>query len=204
MKKYRDHFFLKARAENYPARSIYKLKEIDTRFGIFRPGMKVLDLGAAPGSWSLGAAELVGFSGLVLGLDLQKTDTVFPPQVNFMQGDIFSLSTEFEEALRRHAPFDVVMSDMAPSTTGHRNTDQVRSYALIWRALDLAQRCLRKGGGFVVKFFMGPDIKSYSGELRLHFSQVRSFKPKSSRPESMENFYIALGYKGLPPPDPGT
>ncbi len=203
MKKYRDYYFLKAKQENYPARSVYKLKEINKRFKIFRPGMKVLDLGAAPGSWSLGAAEFVGEKGLVLGLDLQNTDVIFPPQVSFMQGDIFRPAPEFEAALAAAAPFDVVMSDMAPSTTGHRATDQARSAALVEEALYLAQKCLIKGGSFVVKFFMGPDIKAYSEQLRKCFDVVKSFKPDSSRSESMESFYIAMGYKGLPPPDPG-
>lgn len=203
MKKYRDHYFLKAKKENYPARSVYKLKEIHKRFKIFRPGLKVLDLGAAPGSWSLGAAELVGEKGLVLGLDLKDTDVIFPPQVTFMQGDIFEPSLEFSAAVDALGPFDIVMSDMAPNTTGHRSTDQARSAALIEEALYLAHTCLIKGGSFVVKFFMGPDIKAYSEELRKYFDTVKSFKPNSSRSESMESFYIAMGYRGLPPPDPG-
>lgn len=203
MKKYRDHYFLKAKHENYPARSVYKLKEIQKRFKLFRPGMKVLDLGAAPGSWSMGAAEFIGEKGLVLGLDLKNTDVILPPQVTFMQGDIFNPSPEFTAAVDAMGPFDVVMSDMAPNTTGHRSTDQARSAALIEEALYLAHTCLIKGGGFVVKFFMGPDIKAYSEELRKHFNTVKSFKPNSSRSESMESFYIAMGYKGLPPPDPG-
>ena len=97
MKEYRDHYFLKAKEEHYPARSVYKLKEIDSKFKIFRRGMRVLDLGAAPGSWSLGAAEKVGPQGLVLGCDLQPARTVFPPQVTFMQEDVFNRSEDFEE-----------------------------------------------------------------------------------------------------------
>ena len=85
MKKYQDHYFLKAKQENYPARSVYKLKEMDSRFHLFKPGMKVLDLGAAPGSWSLGAAEKVGSSGMILAADIKDTLTVFPPNVSFMQ-----------------------------------------------------------------------------------------------------------------------
>lgn len=203
MKNYRDHYFLKAKKENYPARSVYKLKEIEKKFKIFRPGMKVLDLGAAPGSWSLGAAEYIGPRGLVLGLDLKETDTIFPPQVTFMQGDVYDLSPEFQAALDELGPFDIVMSDMAPNTTGHRATDQARSAAIIEEAFWVAQRCLIKGGSFVVKFFMGPDVKAFSDMLRKHFAVVKSFKPKSSRSESFESFYVATGFKGLPPHDPG-
>lgn len=203
MKNYRDHYFLKAKQENYPARSVYKLKEINKRFKIFRPGMKVLDLGAAPGSWSLAAAEYVGPQGRVLGLDLQETETIFPRQVAFMQGDVFELSPEFQAALAETGPFNVVISDMAPSTTGHRATDQARSAALIEEALRVAQQHLIKGGAFVVKFFMGPDIKAFSETLRKQFDTVKSFKPQSSRSESYESFFVAQGFRGLPPHDPG-
>jgi 23S rRNA (uridine2552-2'-O)-methyltransferase len=194
MQKYRDYYFLKAKREKYPARSIYKLQEINSRFRIFRPGLKVLDLGAAPGSWSLGAAELVGASGLVLGLDLQGPRADFPPQVRFMLGDIFAPGSDFEAALDACGPFDVVLSDMAPDTTGHRATDQARSAELIRAAFQVAVNRLKTGGVFVVKFFMGPEIKTYAGELHGHFTRVRSFKPESSRSASMENFYIATGY----------
>lgn len=203
MKNYRDHYFLKAKQENYPARSVYKLKEINKRFKIFRPGMKVLDLGAAPGSWSLAAAEYVGPQGRVLGLDLQETETIFPRQVTFMRGDVFEPSPEFRAALDDCGPFDVALSDMAPNTTGHRATDQARSAALIEEAFQLAQQHLIKGGSFVVKFFMGPDIKAFGEMLRARFDTVKSFKPQSSRSESFESFFVAQGFRGLPPHDPG-
>lgn len=203
MKKYRDYYFLKAKQENYPARSVYKLKEIQRRFKLFKPGMRVLDLGAAPGSWSLAAAEYVGEKGMVLGLDLQSTQTSFPPHVTFMQGDVFDLSPEFMEAMRQTGPFHIVISDMAPNTIGHKSTDQARSAAVINEALHVAVQWLRPGGHFVVKFFMGPDVQNFARDLRRIFETVKSFKPQSSRAESMESFYIAMGYKGLPPPDPG-
>ena len=117
MKEYRDHYFLKAKRENYPARSVYKLKELDAKFRLLKPGMKVLDLGAAPGSWSLGVAEKVGSKGLVLACDIQSTETAFPPQVLFMQEDVFQRSAAFEAKLAELGPFDLVISDMAPRTT---------------------------------------------------------------------------------------
>ena len=138
MKEYRDHYFLKAKQENYPARSVYKLKEIDGRFKIFRKGMKVLDLGAAPGSWSLGAAERVGAQGKVLACDIQSTVTVFPPNVEFHQEDVFRRSEAFERQLAETGPFHVVMSDMAPQTTGTKFTDQARSLELCLEALAVA------------------------------------------------------------------
>ena len=203
MKKYRDHYFLKAKQESYPARSIYKLKEIAKRFSVFKPGMKVLDLGAAPGSWSLGAAAMVGEKGSILGADIQFTSTTFPPNVTFIQEDVFNRSAAFVAELAARAPFDVVMSDMAPSTTGHRATDQARSAALCEEALDVAEEYLALGGSFIVKVFMGPDVKKLADAMRKTFTTVKSFKPQSSRSESMETFYIGLGFKGLPPHDPG-
>jgi 23S rRNA (uridine2552-2'-O)-methyltransferase len=200
VKTYRDHYFLKAKREHYPARSIYKLQELDRRFRIFAAGMRVLDLGAAPGSWSLYAAERVGPRGFVLGADLAGTETAFPPQVRFLREDVYAPSPEFTVLLRDEGPFQVVLSDMAPATTGHRATDQARSSALCREAFAVARRCLERGGGFVLKVFMGPDVKALSDDLRLCFAAVKSCKPAGSRPESMETFYVARGFDGRPAP----
>lgn len=207
MKKYRDHYFLRAKKENYPARSVYKLKEIDAQLKIFKQGMRVLDLGAAPGSWSLGAAECVGAHGRVLGIDLQDTSASFPPNVKFLQGDVFELSPEIQAAITEWGPFDVVMSDMAPKTTGNKFTDQMRSLDLCREALGMARRHLVQGGGFVVKIFMGPDYELFVRELRKLFDKVKTVKPKSSRSESKEIFLAGIGFKGPPeelevPPQP--
>lgn len=201
MKQYRDHYFLKAKQEHYPARSVYKLKEIDGRFHIFAKGMTVLDLGASPGSWSLGAAERVGPQGRVLACDLKAAETEFPPQVVFYRENVFERSEIFEQALQAYAPFHVVMSDMAPQTTGTRFTDQARSLELCLEALAVADRYLVRGGAFVVKIFMGPDIMELVGAMRRRFRKVTSFKPKSSRSESKETFYVGLGFTGHPPPE---
>ena len=194
MKTYRDHYFLKAKQQNYPARSVYKLKEIDAKFKLFKPGIKVLDLGAAPGSWSLAASERIGPSGCVLSCDIQTTETVFPANVRFLATDVFALSEAFEEALAALAPFDVVISDMAPGTTGTRFRDQARSYDLCCEALKLAKRCLKPGGSFVVKIFMGADVQEFLAAMRRHFTAVKGCKPKSSRPESKETFFVGLGF----------
>jgi len=211
MKTYRDHYFLRAKQDNYPARSIYKLRELNKRFRLFGKGQRVLDLGAAPGSWSIGAAEYVGREGFVLGADIQGTDTPFPPNILFCQEDVFNRSNRFEALLAEHGPFHVVISDMAPSTTGHRATDQARSAALCEEAFMVACNNLRPGGHFLVKVFMGPDIKALSEAMRKVFARVQSFKPQSSRSESKETFYVGLGFKGVPasaaeatpPEDPG-
>ena len=196
MKEYRDFYFRKAKEQNYPARSVYKLKEIDNKFKIFRRGMKVLDLGAAPGSWSLGAAEKVGKEGFVLACDIQSTETIFPPNVIFMQEDVFERSAEFEEKLQNVAPFDVIISDMAPRTTGTKFTDQARSLELCIEAFNVSTLYLKEGGSFIVKIFMGPDIQDLLQPMRKQFTKVKSFKPNSSRQESKETFFVAMGFKG--------
>ena len=199
MKEYQDHYFHKAKQEHYPARSIYKLKEMDVKYKLLHPGMCVLDLGASPGSWSLGAAEKVGPRGRVLSADLLPVRISFPPQVTFMQEDVFNRSPDFEAALQTFAPFDLVMSDMAPNTSGVKFTDQCRSLELCEEALAVAEAYLKPGGAFIVKIFMGPDAQNFQLHLRTRFAKVHVFKPKSSRSESKEIFYAGLGFKGQKP-----
>lgn len=196
MKKYRDHYFMRAKQDNYPARSVYKLQELDKRFSLFKAGMTVLDLGAAPGSWTLWAAKKVGPEGRVLGADIQSTDTHFAENTVFMQEDVFNRSEAFEKALAETGPFDMVISDMAPKTTGHKFTDQARSINLCEEALAVACLYLKPGGHFIVKIFQGPDDQAYRESLREYFKAVKTFKPKSSRAESKEMFYVGLDFKG--------
>lgn len=195
MKKYRDHYFLKAKQENYPARSVYKLKEIDGRFHVFKPGMKVLDLGAAPGSWSMGAAERVGATGRVIACDIQTTSVEFAENIAFFQEDVFNRSEAFETLLVAEGPFHVIMSDMAPQTTGTRFTDQARSLDLCVEAFAVAERYLIRGGSFIIKIFMGPDMDQLLKSMRQSFVRVKSFKPQSSRSESKETFFVGLGFR---------
>lgn len=202
MKTYRDHYFKKAKQENYPARSVYKLQEIEKQSRLFFPGAKVLDLGACPGSWTLWAAERVGARGQVLAIDLNPAGTAFPGHVTYLLGDLLDPEPDIREALARLGPFDVVLSDMAPKTTGHKFTDQVRSLELCQAALGVARKRLKPGGALVVKIFQGPDAPAYLAELKTCFASVRVVKPKSSRSESKEIFYVGIGFAG-PPPDPG-
>ena len=196
MKKYRDHYFNRAKQENYPARSVYKLQEIQKRFKLFSKGMTVLDLGAAPGSWSLFAAKAVGPKGSVLAVDLQKINTDFPAQVTALQENVFERSETFENELAERKPFDMVISDMAPKTTGIKFRDQALSVELCREALALASTLLIQGGHFVVKIFESGETKEYMDEMRQYFGKVRTFKPKSSRVESKETFVIGLVFKG--------
>ncbi|MBQ7585679.1 MAG: RlmE family RNA methyltransferase [Desulfovibrionaceae bacterium] len=199
MKEYRDHYFLKAKQENYPARSVYKLQELDAKFKLIKPGSTILELGAAPGSWSLFAAKKIGSKGKIVACDLKPIDCSLPPQVHFFQENVFELSPNFAATLQDLGPFDLVLSDMAPSTTGSRFTDQVRSYELAYQAFTLACQYLKPEGHLVVKIFMGPEAQSLLQDLRKAFAHVKPFKPKSSRSESKEIFFTALSFLGLKP-----
>jgi len=206
MKTYRDHYFKKAKQENYPARSVYKLEEIEKQSRLLFPGASVLDLGACPGSWTLFAASRVGEEGRVLAIDLNDAATAFPGNVTYMTGDMLDPGPEIVAAFMRLGPFDVLLSDMAPKTTGIKFADQARSLELCEAALSVAFERLKPGGAFVVKIFQGPDAPAFQKGLRDYFDKVRVAKPKSSRAESKEIFYVATGFRPpvpeLPDPDP--
>ena len=191
MKKIRDHYSRQARQDNYPARSVYKLKEMDRCFSLLRPGQKVLDLGASPGSWCSFAAQKVQSRGFVLAVDLKEPTLSFPQHVVFIQGDIIN-DNAAREQVRDFAPFDLVLSDMAPKTTGIKITDQARSHELAREAFDLAREMLGPGGSMVVKIFEGPDVQELGREMKACFKRVKHFKPKSSRAESKEIFLVGM------------
>lgn len=203
MKKYQDQFFKQAKKDNYPARSVYKLKEMDKKFKFLQPGQNILDLGAAPGSWSLYLAEKVGVKGQILAVDLNIPEIIFPDQVSFVQGDVSDQDSEAGIRIRENAPFDLVLSDMAPKTTGIKFTDQARSFILAMEALNLAKRFLRTNGAFVVKILEGRDIQELQKEMRSLFRKVKHFKPKSSRAESKEIFLLGMEFYGRERREPG-
>ncbi|MEO7111042.1 MAG: RlmE family RNA methyltransferase, partial [Polyangiaceae bacterium] len=144
--KQADHHTLKAKREGYPARSIYKLEEIDRRIRLLRPGQNVVDLGAAPGSWSMYVSKTVGRQGKVLAIDLSEIHTGLGPNVTVLQGDALNVASE---VFVEHGPFDVVLSDMAPATTGNHSADQWRSFELCMRAIDIARAHGKPGSSFV-------------------------------------------------------
>lgn len=190
----KDYFFNKAKSENYAARSVFKLQEIDERFRILKSGYKVLDLGAAPGSWSQYASEKVGKHGRVLGIDLQPIQLTLPNAV-FIEADMRALN--LDQVMVQHGispPFDIVMSDMAPKTTGIRVTDQTRSLELCELALTTAERFLRPRGTFIAKLFHSEEFEGFRRKLRERFGRVEVLRPKSTRKESKEIFLIGLLY----------
>jgi len=185
-----DAFTQRAKGAGYPARSVYKLEEIDRRARLLKGGMHVLDLGAAPGSWSLYAAQKIGGSGRLLAVDLDPLKTALPGHATFFQGDALSLDNE---ALATHAPYDVVLSDMAPRTTGNGFADQARSFELFMRALAVAVHLTKPGGSFVGKIFMGDDLPLARAELKKHFAEERMMRPEGTRSVSFELFVVGLG-----------
>jgi len=194
-KRLDDHFSRKARQEGYPARSVYKLEEIDQKYRLLKAGQKVLDLGCAPGSWTLYAAAKVGPRGRVIGLDLQPISSAFPPQVKIWQADL--LADESLGLVLAEAPFDLVLSDMAPKTMGRREVDQARSLELCQIAWNWAEKMLLPGGHFLFKIFQSQEGENYIKEsLQKNFSKIIRLKPKATRSQSLEMFVLGQGFKG--------
>jgi 23S rRNA (uridine2552-2'-O)-methyltransferase len=150
----------------------------------------VLDLGASPGSWTLYAAQRVGPTGRVLGLDLREAEVALPPQAEIRALDVFQLDPE-----TLGGPFDLVISDMAPKTSGQRHADQYRSYELVMRALEIAKRVLAPGGAFVAKIFQGVEFEDARNAVRQVFDKVRVIRPEATRNESYEVFLVGLGFR---------
>jgi 23S rRNA (uridine2552-2'-O)-methyltransferase len=185
-----DHFTREAKKAGFPARSVFKLEEIDRRVQLLRPAMRVLDLGAAPGSWSLYAAGRIGDRGKLLAMDLSPLSVALPPQAAFLRGDALALGSD---SLALFAPYDVVLSDMAPSTTGNKSTDQARSFELFMRALEVAATLVCAGGSFVGKIFMSEDLRHARAEIRRLFGHERLIRPEGTRSVSTELFIVGQG-----------
>jgi 23S rRNA (uridine2552-2'-O)-methyltransferase len=183
---------MEARAKGYPARSVFKLQEIDRRMRLFRPGQNVIDLGAAPGSWSLYASERVGPTGHVYAIDIKPIQQAFGPNVVVLEGDALSLDSA---VLSAHAPYDVVLSDMAPNTSGSKFQDQARSTELFLRALEVAVAHGKPGSHFAAKIFMSGDYKAAELEVRKAYETVRTIRPEGTRQVSTEVFVVGMGKK---------
>jgi 23S rRNA (uridine2552-2'-O)-methyltransferase len=193
-RQFSDPYVKRAQQEGYRSRAAYKLLEIQDKDRVLRPGMRVVDLGAAPGSWSQIAARLVGAHGQVFALDLLEMEPL--PGVQVLTGDF--RESEVLAALRARlgeTPVDLVLSDMAPNISGTSAVDQPRVVYLVELALELAHETLKPGGGLVVKTFQGEGFDQILRALRAGFAVVASRKPKASRPESRELYLVAKGFK---------
>lgn len=191
----KDYYYRQAKKENFAARSVFKIQEIDVRLRIFRPGQNVLDLGAAPGSWSQYASKKIGKTGRIFGVDIQPIKITLQNAL-FIAADMRDLN--LEKTMQENGiipPFDVVMSDMAPKTTGFRLKDQMMSLELCELALETAERYLKPNGTFICKMFHSDEFEGYRDQLRRRFKKVENIRPKSTRKESKEIFFIATGYE---------
>jgi 23S rRNA (uridine2552-2'-O)-methyltransferase len=192
--QHQDRFFQKAKAEGYRARSAYKLLQIQERFKVIRKGDVVVDLGAAPGSWSQVALNLVGPRGRVVALDIQAMEPL--EGVTTLVGDMTDLAVQDAVIEAAGGRADVVLSDAAPFTTGVKLRDHVLSIELARAALVVAQELLRSGGNFVTKVFEGEDLPDLIRDVKAAFRKVKVNKPAASRQESWEQFIVARNYKG--------
>ena len=201
-----DYWLKKARSEGYPARSVYKLKEIDEKFNLFktaakRPGLRVLDIGAAPGSWSLYVLRKMASikNSFLAAADLSPLSREFDKGLFdgknffFVQGDI--TTTEVREALFSKSPYSVIISDAAPNTSGNHIADSARSFDLAENVITYAENTLASGGNLCLKIFQSADSDTLLKRMRVLFNTTKSFKPAACRGESVETYFIGLGFK---------
>lgn len=190
-----DYWAQKAKKEGYPARSVYKLMEIDGKFGLLKPSSRVLDIGAAPGSWSLWVLKRLAGSGFLAAVDLQDL-AMKPPFENFLfvRGDLYDPAVR--ERLLAPGPFGLVLSDAAPSTTGNRFVDQAASEAIVEAVIEYAEEALAPGGAMAAKIFQGGAEAALLKRLRGRFAQAKGFKPEACRSGSFETYLVATGFKG--------
>ncbi|KHA74758.1 23S rRNA methyltransferase [Pseudomonas chlororaphis] len=190
-----DPYVKQAQKDGYRSRASYKLLEVQEKYKLIRPGMSVVDLGAAPGGWSQVTSRLIGGQGRLIASDILEMDSI--PDVTFIQGDFTedSVLAQILEAVG-NSQVDLVISDMAPNMSGTPEVDMPKAMFLCELALDLAERILKPGGNFVIKIFQGEGFDVYLKDARKKFDKIQMIKPDSSRGSSREQYMLAWGYRG--------
>ncbi|CAI8831715.1 MULTISPECIES: 23S rRNA (uridine(2552)-2'-O)-methyltransferase RlmE [unclassified Pseudomonas] len=190
-----DPYVKQAQKDGYRSRASYKLLEVQEKYKLIRPGMSVVDLGAAPGGWSQVTSRLIGGQGRLIASDILEMDSI--PDVTFIQGD-FTQDAVLAQILEAvgNSQVDLVISDMAPNMSGTPEVDMPKAMFLCELALDLAARILKPGGNFVIKVFQGEGFDAYVKDARQKFDKVQMIKPDSSRGSSREQYMLAWGYRG--------
>ncbi len=188
-----DPAYQRAKQSGYAGRAVFKLEELDQRFRLLKKGSRVLDLGCWPGSWLQYAAERVGSDGRLVGVDLKEVSIALPETVETFVGDVDKLRPD--ALVKRFGAFDVVISDMAPHTTGDRAGDQHGSEELFLRALDIAEGALRPGGHFAAKVFQGPRFPELLRAVKAAFQEHKAFRPKNTRAGSFEQYVVGRGLR---------
>lgn len=189
-----DKWAKKAKELGYPARSVFKLIEIQEKFKIIQKGDTVLDLGASPGSWAKYTSQIIGEKGKIIGVDLEEIKVKLP-NLFFLKRDVFELKPEEIKSLGIEK-VDVILSDLAPKTMGNKFVDHIRSVELVEKVLELSLELLKEGGHLVAKIFEGVQTPLLKKKMEKMFQKVKLFKPKSSRKESKEIFFIAQKFQG--------
>jgi 23S rRNA (uridine2552-2'-O)-methyltransferase len=194
-RRYEDHYGRLARQKGFPARSVFKLQEMQERFHLLRPGSRVLDLGASPGSWSQYCLQHIGQRGSLTAVDLSELRIQIPPKpvFRFIRADLFDPALEAQ--LRQAGLYDLVLSDAAPETSGSHLVDTQGSLVLAGRAVQIAVGALKPGGNLVVKIFQGGEERQLLEELKRTFERARAYKPAASRSESREVYFLGLGLR---------
>ena len=190
----KDHYYKKAKEEGFASRAVYKLEQIQSKFRVIKKGDKVIDLGCAPGGWLQKLSEMVGGKGMVAGIDILPIKIKCPNNVKFVLGDIndeAALGATFAEL---GGVADVVVSDMAPNTSGLAFKDCYLSYELCMMALEVAQKILKENGNFVAKIFQGKELDDFRLELRKYFKKVNTYAPPATREGSKELYLVGIGY----------
>ena len=193
-----DPYVIAAKNNGYRSRSAFKLIQLNEKFGILKKGQTVVDLGAAPGGWSQVLAKALGPNGTILAVD--RTEMAPIGGCETLVGDITELKTEKAIHSILNGPANIVLSDMSPTTTGHRSTDHIRMTALAEAAMNLARCVLIPEGVFVTKVWQGGSEQNLLADLKQNFVQVYHFKPEASRSDSAEIYMVAKGYRGLTRP----
>ncbi|MNN07733.1 Ribosomal RNA large subunit methyltransferase E [compost metagenome] len=190
-----DPYVKQAQKDGYRSRASYKLLEVQEKYKLIRPGMSVVDLGAAPGGWSQVTSRLIGGQGRLIASDILEMDSI--PDVTFIQGD-FTQDQVLAQILEAvgNSQVDLVISDMAPNMSGTPEVDMPKAMFLCELALDLAERILKPGGNFVIKIFQGEGFDVYLKDARKKFDKIQMIKPDSSRGSSREQYMLAWGYRG--------
>ena len=189
-----DEYVKRSQKDGYPSRAAYKLLALQESYTLLRPGMVVLDLGAAPGGWSMVAADCVGRKGRVYAVDLLEMEPI--ERVKIIQGDCFDEALSKQLAEAEPQGLDLVISDMAPNLTGHRSVDQPRSMAVVEMAATLASELLKPGGTFLAKVFQGEGIDEFRMDMKKQYKKVTMRKPPASRSSSREFYLLATGFLG--------
>jgi 23S rRNA (uridine2552-2'-O)-methyltransferase len=194
-KRRKDQYYRLARIRGYRSRSAYKLQQTIRTYGIVKEGQKVVDLGAQPGGWLQVARETVGPQGIVLGIDLKDIQPV-SPNVKLLKMDVYAEDVPDRIIAELRGPANAVLSDLAPGIIGAWDVDHARQVDLARRALDIAEKVLDHKGNVLIKLFEGPERKKLQDDAALFFESSRLLKPKASRPEASELYFLGLGFKG--------